>query len=81
MIEMLRECTHVVKTTGGRVDIMSFNKRNDIVARFSYESRAGAISALERLTGRKVTLKPMQTEGAERVETHQELSDVNHPDE
>lgn len=82
MLETLRTATHVLRTSDEGVDIIAFNSKNEVMARFHYDSRAGAISALERMTGRRVTLKPMQTPSAERVETQQELLDTDmQPDE
>lgn len=81
MTDSLRTAKHVFKTTPGKVEVLSFNSKNELMARFSYETRAGAIKAVERMTGRKITLKPMQTMTFERVETHQEIDDSITPDE
>lgn len=79
---MYNAATHVLKTMHASVEILAYNNRNQLVGRFSYHSRAGAIKALEKMRGEKVVLRPMVTEGAEKaVSTHIELSDDTRADE
>lgn len=75
MLETLKNATHVLKTSPDKVEVLSFNSRNEVMARFSYETRQEAIRAVEDLTGRKAILRPMVTEGAERAEIGEELND------
>lgn len=81
MLDTLRTATHVLRTSETDVQVISFNSRNDVIGRFTYARRQDAIRALERMTGHKVSLKPMQTASSEKVETQQELSDIEFPDE
>lgn len=62
---MLDNATHVLKTSRGKVEVLSFNTKGDILARFSYKKRAEALDAVKRLTGRTPTPKPMMTPGFE----------------
>lgn len=68
MLEILRTGKHVLKTSDQGIEIMTFNRSNDLVARFPYDTRQDAIKALEQMKGGRVTLRPMQTEQAELAE-------------
>lgn len=81
MQDTLRNAQHVLKTSGANIEIMSFNAKNERIGTFTYKSRPAAIKALVRMTGRVVTLRPMQTPDNWKVETHQELSDIPSADE
>lgn len=65
MLSTLRGAKHVLRTSGSRVEVLSFNSKNEAIGRFPYSSRQSAIGALMSMTGRRVVLKPMQTMGAE----------------
>lgn len=65
MLSLLRDAKHVLRTTESRIEILSFNSRNEPIGRFPYTSRQAAIGALMSMTGRRVRLAPMQTVGAE----------------
>lgn len=81
MFETLRGAKHVLKTTDKDVQIISFNDKNEVIGRFTYSTRKSAINALTKMTGQRIELKPMQTDGAERITVHQEDADSRQPDE
>lgn len=82
MTDSLRTAQHVLKTYPDKVEILSFNSKNELMARFEYKTREGALNAIEKMIGRKITLKPMQTVNSERVEVFNEvIDDANTPDE
>lgn len=72
MLDSLRNAQHVLRI-GDKVEILSYNNRRDLMARFEYPTRPEALRALEQITGKRVTLRPMQTQSAELVETGEEI--------
>lgn len=81
MFDSLRTAQHVLKTAEKDVQILSFGKDNRLLGRFTYGTRQSAIKALKRLTGREVTLKPMQVGASEKVETGADIEDIPANDE
>lgn len=67
MLDSLRAATHVLRTGEYSVEVLSFDSRNTLMARFPYPTRQSAIKAVEDMTGKRIVLKPMQTPAAERV--------------
>lgn len=72
----LKQAQHVLLTNESGCMIVSFNKENKRIAQFSYKTREGALSALQDMLGKVPKLKKMQVDGAEKVDTQQDISDI-----